>query len=135
MSAMSQDPVPTGVAAQPTDVAALVARTRFTDDGLVPAIAQQWDTHEVLMLAWMTPDTLRETASTGRAVYFSRSRGERWAKGDTSGHVQSVREIRLDCDGDTVLLLVDQVGAACHTGDRTCFDADVTVLAATGAGS
>lgn len=107
----------------PDEIEDVIARTRFTDDGLVPAIAQQWDTREVLMMAWMTPDTLRETLETGRAVYFSRSRGERWAKGDTSGHVQQVREVRLDCDGDTILLLVDQTGAACHTGDRTCFDA------------
>jgi phosphoribosyl-AMP cyclohydrolase len=107
----------------PDLIDAFVARTHFTDDGLVPAVAQQWDSHEVLMMAWMTPDTLRETLETGRAVYFSRSRGERWAKGDTSGHVQHVRSARLDCDGDTVLLLVDQIGAACHTGDRTCFDA------------
>lgn len=100
-----------------------IARTHFSDAGLVPAIAQQWDTHEVLMMAWMTEDTLRETLQTGRGVYFSRSRSARWSKGETSGHVQYVREARLDCDGDTVLLLVDQVGAACHTGDRTCFDA------------
>jgi phosphoribosyl-AMP cyclohydrolase len=100
-----------------------VARTQFNEDGLVPAIAQQWDTREVLMMAWMSAATLRETLETGRAVYFSRSRQARWAKGETSGHVQPVREARLDCDGDTVLLLVDQVGAACHTGDRTCFDA------------
>ena len=104
-----------------------VARTRFSADGLVPAVAQQWDTREVLMMAWMNADTLAETLRTGRAVYFSRSRQERWAKGDTSGHVQHVREARLDCDQDTVLLLVDQVGSACHTGDRTCFDADVLV--------
>ena len=89
----------------------------------MPAVAQQWDTLEVLMVAWTSLETLRETLSTGRAVYFSRSRGERWLKGETSGHVQSVREARLDCDGDTVLLLVDQVGGACHTGDRSCFDA------------
>ena len=107
----------------PDDVDDLIARTTFTDEGLVPAIAQQWDSREVLMMAWMTPETLRETLETGRAVYFSRSRGERWAKGDTSGHVQLVREVRLDCDGDTILLLVDQSGAACHSGDRTCFDA------------
>ena len=112
----------------PNDVDGLLARTRFTDEGLVPAIAQQWDTREVLMMAWMTRETLRETLETGRAVYYSRSRRERWAKGDTSGHVQAVREVRLDCDGDTVLLLVDQSGAACHTGDRTCFDADAIVL-------
>lgn len=109
---MPQDPVD-----------AFIARTRFSDAGLVPAISQQWDTREVLMMAWMTQDTLRETLQTGRGVYFSRSRSARWAKGETSGHIQFVREARLDCDGDTVLLLVDQVGAACHTGDRTCFDA------------
>jgi phosphoribosyl-AMP cyclohydrolase len=119
---MSQDPI-----------GAFIARTRFSDEGLVPAIAQQWDTHEVLMMAWMTPETLRETLSSGRGVYFSRSRAERWAKGDTSGHIQHVREARLDCDGDTVLLIVDQVGAACHTGDRTCFDAVALPLVAGGA--
>ncbi len=107
---------------------AFVSATRFNDDGLVPAIAQQWDSGEVLMLAWMNAATLRETLQTGRAVYFSRSRNERWAKGDTSGHVQAVREARLDCDGDTVLLRVDQAGAACHTGNRTCFD-DVVLAA------
>jgi phosphoribosyl-AMP cyclohydrolase len=107
----------------PDEIDAFLARTQVNADGLVSAVAQQWDTREVLMMAWMTPETLRETLSTGRAVYFSRSRRERWAKGDTSGHVQMVREARLDCDGDTVLLLVDQVGGACHTGDRTCFDA------------
>ncbi len=111
-----------------TDTDSLLSRVRFNDDGLVAAIAQQWDTREVLMMAWTNADTLRETMETGRGVYFSRSRGERWAKGDTSGHVQQVREVRLDCDGDTVLLLVDQTGAACHTGDRTCFDADAVVL-------
>lgn len=104
------------------DAEAFLARTRFNDDGLVPAVAQQWDTGEVLMLAWMNPQTLAETLATGRAVYFSRSRQERWAKGDTSGNVQIVREARLDCDGDTILLKVDQSGAACHTGTRTCFD-------------
>lgn len=106
----------------------LISRVRFTSDGLVPAIAQQWDSREVLMMAWMDEAALRETIATGRGVYFSRSRGERWAKGDTSGHVQHVREVRLDCDGDTVLLIVDQIGAACHTGDRTCFDARVTMI-------
>lgn len=101
----------------------LLSRVRFNDQGLVPAIAQQVGSGEVLMMAWMDESALRETLQTGRGVYFSRSRGERWAKGDTSGHVQQVREVRLDCDGDTVLLMVDQVGAACHTGDRSCFDA------------
>lgn len=109
----------------------LIARVRFNEDGLVPAIAQQWDSREVLMMAWMDEAALRETLTSGRGVYFSRSRGERWAKGDTSGHVQHVREVRLDCDGDTVLLLVDQVGAACHSGDRTCFDAVSVVVTET----
>jgi phosphoribosyl-AMP cyclohydrolase len=112
----------------PEQIDAFVARTRFNDDGLVPAIAQQWDSREVLMMAWMDATALTETLSSGRGVYFSRSRGERWAKGETSGHVQRVREVRLDCDGDTVLILVDQTGGACHTGDRTCFDADVILL-------
>jgi phosphoribosyl-AMP cyclohydrolase len=99
-----------------------LARTHFNADGLVPAIAQQWDSHEVLMMAWQDEAALRETLTTGRGVYYSRSRGERWLKGETSGHTQVVREARLDCDGDTVLLFVEQTGAACHTGDRTCFD-------------
>lgn len=107
----------------PDSIDAFIARTRFSETGLVPAIAQQWDTREVLMLAWMDDAALRETLLTGRGVYFSRSRNERWMKGETSGHVQTVREARLDCDGDTVLLFVDQVGGACHTGDRSCFDA------------
>ncbi len=107
----------------------VLARIRFNEAGLVPAIAQQWDTHEVLMMAWMDADSVRESLETGRGVYFSRSRGQRWAKGDTSGHVQQVRELRLDCDGDTVLLLVDQTGAACHTGARSCFDTFRTVPA------
>ncbi|HAN70966.1 MAG TPA: phosphoribosyl-AMP cyclohydrolase [Actinobacteria bacterium] len=113
----------------PEEIAAFLDRTQFTPEGLVPAIAQQWDSREVLMMAWMDEAALRETLQTGRAVYFSRSRQQRWAKGDTSGHVQQVREVRLDCDGDTVLLLVDQTGGACHTGDRTCFDADGIVVA------
>ena len=107
----------------PDEIDAFLARTKVNAEGLVPAVAQQWDTREVLMMAWMTPETLRETLSTGQAVYYSRSRGERWVKGETSGHRQTVREARLDCDGDTVLLLVDQIGGACHTGDRSCFDA------------
>ncbi|MHB1164600.1 MAG: phosphoribosyl-AMP cyclohydrolase [Candidatus Nanopelagicales bacterium] len=121
----------TDAAASPptgADADAVVARTRFGPDGLVAAIAQQWDTREVLMMAWMDEAALRETLATGRGVYHSRSRGARWAKGETSGHVQLVREVRLDCDGDTVLLIVEQEGGACHTGDRTCFDADVTLV-------
>ncbi|MFC4497430.1 phosphoribosyl-AMP cyclohydrolase [Streptomyces ovatisporus] len=102
---------------------AIAARLKRNADGLFPAIAQQYDTGEVLMLGWMDDEALHRTLTTGRATYFSRSRREYWAKGDTSGHVQHVRSVALDCDGDTVLVKVDQVGAACHTGDRTCFDA------------
>jgi phosphoribosyl-AMP cyclohydrolase len=93
--------------------------------GLVTAVVQQWDTREVLMVGWMDDEALRRTLTTGRATYFSRSRGEYWVKGETSGHRQWVKEVRLDCDGDTLLVTVDQEGAACHTGDRTCFDARV----------
>ena len=100
----------------------LLALVRFNDDGLVPAIAQQQDSGEVLMLAWMNREALERTLATGEATYFSRSRQQLWVKGETSGHRQHVRSVRLDCDGDTILLAVDQTGGACHTGDRTCFD-------------
>ncbi|MFI7461485.1 phosphoribosyl-AMP cyclohydrolase [Nonomuraea sp. NPDC049646] len=101
----------------------IAARLKRNADGLVPAIAQQHDTGEVLMMAWMNDEALHRTLTTGRATYWSRSRDELWVKGDTSGNVQHVKSVALDCDGDTILLKVDQVGAACHTGDRTCFDA------------
>ena len=104
---------------------AIAARLKRNADGLVAAVAQQWDTGEVLMQAWMDDEALHRTLTTGRATYWSRSRESYWVKGDTSGHVQHVREVRLDCDGDALLVVVDQTGAACHTGDRTCFDADV----------
>ncbi len=103
----------------------VAARLRHTADGLVPVVVQQHDSREVLMLAWVDDEALARTIDTGRATYWSRSRGEYWVKGDTSGHVQWVKEVRLDCDGDTLLFVVDQVGAACHTGDHTCFDADL----------
>jgi phosphoribosyl-AMP cyclohydrolase len=103
----------------------VAARVRWNADGLVCAVVQQYDTREVLMVAWMSPEALDRTLTTREATYWSRSRQELWIKGATSGHTQAVHEVRLDCDGDTVLLLVDQQGAACHTGDRTCFDADV----------
>ncbi|OAN40972.1 phosphoribosyl-AMP cyclohydrolase [Microbacterium sp. H83] len=99
-----------------------IAQVSFNDDGLAPVIVQQWDTQEVLMLAWVDAEALRRTLTTGRAVYWSRSRREYWRKGDTSGHIQVVHEARLDCDGDAILLRVDQTGPACHTGTRTCFD-------------
>ncbi|MBN9158671.1 phosphoribosyl-AMP cyclohydrolase [Microbacterium sp.] len=99
-----------------------LARVSWNDQGLVPVIVQQWDTLEVLMMAWADEEALRRTLTTGRATYWSRSRQEYWRKGDTSGHVQHVHGARLDCDGDTVLLFVEQIGVACHTGTRTCFD-------------
>jgi phosphoribosyl-AMP cyclohydrolase len=104
---------------------ALAARLKRNADGLVCAVAQQRGTGEVLMVAWMNDEALELTLTTRRGTYFSRSRNKIWVKGETSGHTQQVHEVRLDCDGDTVLLIVDQAGAACHTGDRTCFDADV----------
>jgi len=93
----------------------------FDAQGLVPAIAQQHDTGEVLMLAWMNREAVAETLATGRVCYYSRSRGALWRKGETSGQVQRLIELRLDCDGDALLLLVDQPGVACHTGRRDCF--------------
>jgi phosphoribosyl-AMP cyclohydrolase len=95
------------------------------DRGLVPAVVQQHDTGEVLMVGWMDDEALHRTLTTGRTTFWSRSRGEYWVKGDTSGHRLLPRAVRLDCDGDTLLVLVDATGPACHTGDRTCFDADL----------
>jgi phosphoribosyl-AMP cyclohydrolase len=93
----------------------------FNADGLIPAIAQQHDTSEVLMLAWMDRAAVEETLATGRVCYFSRSRQGLWRKGESSGQIQTLVEMRWDCDADTLLLLVDQTGAACHTGRRSCF--------------
>jgi phosphoribosyl-AMP cyclohydrolase len=98
-----------------------LASINFGPDGLVPAIAQQHDTGEVLMLAWMNRAAVRASLAEGRACYWSRSRDRLWRKGETSGQVQVLRELRLDCDGDAVLLLVEQTGVACHTGRRSCF--------------
>jgi phosphoribosyl-AMP cyclohydrolase len=109
---------------------AIAARLKRNDAGLVPAVVQQHDTGEVLMLGWMDDEALHRTLTTGRGTYWSRSRNEYWVKGETSGHAQHVVEVRLDCDGDTLLVKVDQEGPACHTGDRTCFDADRLVLVA-----
>ena len=105
-----------------SEVETRIAQVAWNADGLTPAIVQQWDTREVLMLAWVDAEALRRTLTTGRAVYWSRSRREYWRKGDTSGNIQVVHEARLDCDGDAILLRVDQTGPACHTGTRTCFD-------------
>jgi phosphoribosyl-AMP cyclohydrolase len=107
----------------------------FGPDGLIPAIAQQHDTGEVLMLAWMNREAVRITLTEGRACYWSRSRQALWRKGETSGQVQRLHELRLDCDGDAVLLLVEQDGVACHTGRRSCFfrawrDGEWAVIAA-----
>jgi len=100
----------------------VIEAVKFNADGLVPAIAQDSATGTVLMLAWMNEATLRETLETGRMVYWSRSRNERWAKGDTSGDIQKVVEARYDCDGDTLLFVVEQQGkGACHTGEFSCF--------------
>ncbi|GAA1911704.1 phosphoribosyl-AMP cyclohydrolase [Nocardioides lentus] len=104
---------------------AVAARLKRDPAGLVPAVVQQHGTGEVLMLGWVDDEALARTMATGRATYWSRSRQEYWVKGETSGHRQWVREVRLDCDGDTLLLVVDQEGPACHTGTRTCFDADL----------
>jgi len=100
-----------------------IAQVAWNADGLAPVIVQQWDTREVLMLAWVDDEALRRTLTSGRVTYWSRSRQEYWRKGDTSGNIQRVHSARLDCDGDAILLLVDQTGPACHTGTRTCFDA------------
>jgi len=100
---------------------AVLPALSFNGDGLVAAIAQQHDTGEVLMLAWMNREAVEETLATGRACYYSRSRKKLWRKGESSGQVQRLVELRVDCDGDAVLLLVDQTGVACHTGRRSCF--------------
>ena len=104
-----------------TQVDAVLAAIRFDASGLVPAIAQQHDSGEILMMAWMNADAVRETLLSGRVCYYSRSRGKLWRKGETSRQTQHLKELRLDCDGDTVLLLVHQYGVACHTGRRSCF--------------
>ncbi len=103
---------------------AVAARLKRDDNGLFAAIAQQRGTGEVLMLAWMDDEALARTLATRQATYYSRSRRQHWVKGETSGHTQYVHAVRLDCDGDAVLLEVDQTGPACHTGTHTCFDVD-----------
>ena len=104
---------------------AIAGRLKRDDSGLVAAVVQQHDTGEVLMVGWMDDEALHRTLSTGRTTFWSRSRQEYWVKGETSGHRQWVKEVRLDCDGDTLLVRVDQEGPACHTGTRTCFDEGV----------
>ncbi len=115
---MATFPLPLSGAAQDET---LELRPRFNADGLVAAVAQDAETGEVLMLAWMNADALKATLETGRGTYWSRSRSALWVKGETSGHVQEVVEVRIDCDQDAVLLKVRQTGGACHTGRRSCF--------------
>lgn len=106
------------------DMTAVLDRVRFDTAGLLPAVIQQHDSREVLMVGWMDAEALRRTLTEGRVTFWSRSRQEYWRKGDTSGHAQYVRGAALDCDGDTLLVQVEQVGVACHTGARSCFDVD-----------
>ena len=106
---------------QDATIAAVLAALSFDAAGLVPAIAQQHDSGEVLMMAWMNAESVAETLATGRVCYWSRSRGKLWRKGERSNQVQHLKEFRIDCDGDTILLIVDQEGVACHTGRRDCF--------------
>jgi phosphoribosyl-AMP cyclohydrolase len=113
---------------------ALLSQLKFNDDGLIPAIAQQHDTGEILMMAWMNSESVAETLDTGRVCYYSRSRAKLWRKGESSGQEQTLKELRWDCDADTLLVLVEQKGVACHTGRRNCFfnairDGEVTVIA------
>jgi phosphoribosyl-AMP cyclohydrolase len=111
---------------------AIATRLKRDADGLVAAVVQQHDTGEVLMVGWMDDEALHRTLTTGRTTFWSRSRAEYWVKGETSGHRQWVKEVRLDCDGDTLLVKVDQEGPACHTGTRTCFDGDLLTPVAGG---
>ncbi len=105
-----------------TEPSALTQQVKWNEQGLVPAIAQDWQTDEVLMLAWMNSDALELTIREDRAIYWSRSRQALWRKGEESGHVQHLKELRIDCDADTILMKVEQVGGiACHTGRRSCF--------------
>jgi phosphoribosyl-AMP cyclohydrolase len=108
----------------------VAARLKRDAAGLVVAVVQQYDTDEVLMVGWMDDEALHRTLTTGRATYWSRSRQQYWVKGETSGNAQLVKSVALDCDGDALLVKVDQVGVACHTGDRTCFDAGALAVTA-----
>ncbi len=135
MALMSQQPTPQQTTGQPqVDASApalpgstalspeIAALLKHDDAHLVAAVVQQWDTQEVLMLGWMDEEALQRTLTSGRVTFYSRSRKEYWRKGDTSGHVQFVKSVAVDCDGDALLVRVDQIGVACHTGTRTCFD-------------
>lgn len=107
-------------------IAKSLAEMKFSDNGLIPAIAQQGGDGEILMMAWMNEDAIRETLTTGQVCYWSRSRQSLWRKGETSGQVQILQHFRYDCDRDTILLIVDQKGVACHTGRRSCFYHEIT---------
>ena len=115
----ASNPIPDPTALDP-QIAELLKRD---EHGLVAAVVQQHDSGDVLMVGWMDDEALHRTLTTGRATYWSRSRQEYWVKGETSGNAQLVKSVALDCDGDALLVKVDQVGVACHTGDRSCFDA------------
>lgn len=106
------------------NVDSIIDRAAFASDGLLPAIIQEEGTKQVLMLGYMDAEALRRTLTTGRVTFWSRSRSEYWRKGDTSGHIQLVKAAALDCDADTLLVTVEQVGPACHTGAHACFDVD-----------
>ena len=108
----------------------VAARLKRDAAGLVVAVVQQYDTDEVLMVGWMDDEALHRTLTSGRATYWSRSRQQYWVKGESSGNAQAVKSVALDCDGDALLVKVDQVGVACHTGDRTCFDAGALAVQA-----
>ena len=104
----------------------LINKLNFNNDGLIPVIAQIHDSREILMMAWMNHDAIIETLQTGRVCYYSRSRQKLWRKGESSGQIQTLKNFRIDCDADTILLLVEQVGVACHTGRRSCFFEEVS---------
>ena len=106
--------------------AEFINKLKFNNDGLIPVIAQSHDSLEVLMMAWMNRDAIIETLQTGRVCYYSRSRQKLWRKGESSGQIQTLKNFRIDCDADTILLLVEQVGVACHTGRRSCFFEEVS---------
>ncbi|QKD79673.1 phosphoribosyl-AMP cyclohydrolase [Actinomyces marmotae] len=127
---MSHD-APTAL--QPLLDEGIASRLKRDERGLVCAVIQQWDTREVLMVGWMDDEALRRTLTEGRVTFWSRSRQEYWRKGDSSGHAQYVKAVSLDCDGDALLVEVDQVVAACHTGERTCFNAGGDLGAIVGA--
>jgi phosphoribosyl-AMP cyclohydrolase len=135
MTAAASVPANPVAPASPEARARFLAATRFDSRGLVPVIAQAHGTNEVLMMAWMNAEAVEETLATGRVVYFSRSRNALWRKGESSGQYQYLVDLRLDCDGDTILALVEQTGVACHTGRRNCFfqalrDGELTAITA-----